>query len=132
MRSKSFYQGLFLIAALYDLILGFAFFLFFKSIYGALNILLPESASYLQLSAAFVLVQGISYFFVYRNLERNSDIVRVGLIYKVVYISVDFYYWAIGGLPHPVFSLFAFLDLIFAALFVLYLRDYKTLIIKTS
>jgi len=131
-RTKGFYQTMFLIAALYDVFLGFVFFLFFKSIFAALNIRLPENTSYLQLSAAFVFVQGLGYYFVYRNLQRNVDMVWVGLVYKVVYISVDFYYWALGGLPHPVFSLFAFLDLIFAVLFVFYLRDYNSLFMKTS
>lgn len=132
MKNKKFYEGLFIVAAVYDLLLGFVFFLFYKSIFGAFNIPLPDNPSYAQLSAAFVFVQGLSYYFVYRNLERNIDIVKVGLVYKIVYAGVAFYYWIIGGLPHPMFALFGFLDLIFAILFVLYLRDYNTVIMEPA
>lgn len=132
MRNKKFYRGMFLVATGYDLLLGFVFFLFYKSIYSVFSIELPNSPSYLQLSAAFVFVQGLLYYFVYRNLKRNIDIVKVGVAYKTVYTGVAFYYWAIGGLPHPMFALFGFLDLIFIVLFVLYLRDYKTVIMETA
>lgn len=132
MRNKRFHKGVFLVVAVYDLSLGFVFFLFYKSIFDVFNIPLPDSPSYLQLSAAFVFVQGLSYYFVYRHLERNIDIVRVGLVYKIVYTGLSFYYWAIGGLPHPMFALFGFLDLIFVVLFVLYLRDYKRVIMEAE
>lgn len=132
MRTKKFYKDMFMIASGYDLLLGFIFFVFYKSIFDSFNITLPDNPSYLQLSAAFVIVQGIGYYFVYSNLERNIDIVKVGIVYKIAYSGVTFYYWAIGGLPHVMFALFGFLDLIFIVLFVLYLRDYKTVITETS
>jgi hypothetical protein len=127
MRSKKFYRGVFLVAAVYDLFLGFLFFLFYRSIYDVFDIQLPDNPAYLHLSAAFVFVQGLSYCLVYLNLKRNIDIVKVGTVYKVVYTAVAFYYWAIGGLPHLMYAVFGFLDLIFVVLFVLYLRDYKAI-----
>jgi hypothetical protein len=132
MRNRKFYKGVFSVAAGYDLLLGFVFFLFYKGIYSVFRIELPQNPAYLQLSAAFVFVQGILYFFVCLNLKRNIDIVKVGVVYKTVYTGVAFYYWAIGELPHPMFALFGFLDLIFLVLFVLYLRDYKTVIMETA
>jgi hypothetical protein len=76
-------------------------------------------------------VQGIFYLFVYRNLKRNIDIVKVGIAYKIVYSGLTFYYWALGELPHQIFALFGFLDLIFIGLFALYLKNYKTVIMET-
>ncbi|MCG3210713.1 MAG: hypothetical protein FOGNACKC_04344 [Anaerolineae bacterium] len=128
MRTKQFYKNGFIVAAVYDLLLGVVFFFFYQNIFNALSVPLPNNGSYAQLSAAFVFVQGISYYFVFQNLQRNIDIVKVGLIYKIVYSGVAFYYWAIGGLPHPMFALFGFLDLIFVVFFVLYLADYITVI----
>jgi len=127
MRNNKFYKRVFLIAAGYDFILGFIFFLFYKSTYSLFGIELPDSPTYLQLSAAFVFVQGLLYYFVYLNLKRNIDIVKVGVAYKIVYVGVAFYYWAVGGLPHEMFALFGFFDLIFIGLFVLYLIDYKNI-----
>ncbi len=128
MRTKKFYRRVFAVASGYDLFLGFAFFLFYKSLYDIFKIQLPDNPAYLQLATAFVFVQGVSYFFVFDNLKRNIDIVKVGVLYKAIYASVAFYYWGIGGLPHPVFALFGFFDLIFIVFFLLYLKDYNRVI----
>ncbi|MFQ6674870.1 MAG: hypothetical protein ACE5LH_00850 [Fidelibacterota bacterium] len=128
MKSKAFYKGMFMVAALYDFILGIAFFFFYRSIYSLFNIPLPDQPAYLHTAAAFVFTQGLLYYFVYLDLERNFDIVKVGIVYKLVYTGVTFYYWAIGQLPHAMFALFGFLDLIFVILFLLYLRNYRYLI----
>ncbi len=123
MRRYGFYRGVFLVAAWYDLILGLAFFGFYGLIYSLLAIELPDNPSYVHLAAGFVFVQGIAYYFVYRNMERNIDIVRIGAIYKAVYTGVAFYHWAAGTLPHSIFALFGFLDLVFLVLFLFYLNE---------
>lgn len=132
MRSLKLYQNMFLFAFVYDLVLGLVFFLFYGQVYSAFSITTPGNPAYLQMSAAFVVVQGWLYYFVYRNMERNIDIVKIGLIYKLVYVGVVFYYWASVGVPHPLFKLFAFFDLVFAVLFVLFLVDYNNLFGKKS
>lgn len=125
MKSRRFYKGMFMVAALYDFVLGVGFFFFYKGIYALLNIQLPDQPAYLHTAAAFVFAQGLLYYFVYLNLEKNVDIVKVGIAYKLVYTGVAFYYWALGQLPHPMFALFGFLDLIFVVLFALYLANYR-------
>ncbi|MEE9167762.1 MAG: hypothetical protein V3U24_09945 [Candidatus Neomarinimicrobiota bacterium] len=128
MKSKRFYKGMFMVAAWYDFILGIVFFFFYKGVYSLFDIRLPDQPAYLHTAAAFVFAQGLLYYFVYLDLERNVDIAKVGIVYKLVYTGVAFYYWAIGGLPHPMFALFGFLDLVFVVLFVLYLKNYRLLI----
>jgi len=125
MKTNKFYQNGFLIAALYDLFLGLIFFLFYSQIYSMFNIKLPENPAYLHLSAAFVIAQGVLYYMVYKNMDRNRDIVKVGIVYKISYVSVIFYYWAIGGLPHSMFGIFGILDIIFVGFFVSYLKESK-------
>ena len=131
MRNQKFYKGVFLVAALYDLLLGLVFFVFYQRIYSLYGLTLNDSPAYLQLSAAFVFVQGLLYYFVYANLQRNIDIVKVGVAYKIVYAVVAFYYWAAGGLPHQMFAIFGFCDVIFIVLFILYLMDYKKVILES-
>ncbi|MGH8103741.1 MAG: hypothetical protein ACREJQ_04385 [bacterium] len=123
MNNAGFNKMLFLVAALYDGILGLGFFIGYQSIYSMLNITLPENPAYIHLAAALVFVQGVGYYFVYRNMERNADIVRQGIIYKVAYSGVAFYYWARGGLPHPIFGVLGILDLCFLLLFARYLQS---------
>lgn len=122
MRNEKFYKGVFFVAWWYDLILGAAFFLFYKPIYSLFGIELPDNPAYLHMAAAFVFVQGIGYYFVYRNLERNIDLIKLGVVYKIIYTGVAFYYWGVSQLPHLIFALFGFLDLVFVVLFVLCLR----------
>ncbi len=115
------FRALFLVAALYDLVLGAAFFLFFRSIFDALQVPLPNNTSYIHLTAGFVFVQGIGYWLVYRNMSRNVDLVRVGVVYKAIYSGVAFYYLAIGQLPGGIFAWFAVCDVLFLLGFVRFL-----------
>jgi hypothetical protein len=119
--SLNFFKTFFLIAALYDLILGAVFFVLYGPIFSFLDIALPYSTSYIHLTAGFVFVQGMGYWFVYRNMLRNVDIVRLGVIYKGVYSVVAFYYLLIGQLPDAVFAWFAVFDVLFLIGFVRFL-----------
>lgn len=122
MNNAGFSKTLFLVAALYDGILGLVFFVGYQGIYSMLNIPMPENAAYIHLAAALVFVEGVGYSFVYRNMERNIDIVRQGIIYKVAYSGVAFYSQMTGALPHPIFLVFAVLDLCFLVLFARHLQ----------
>ncbi len=119
------YLYLFLIAALYDFVLGFAFFFFlpffFEEIY---DIVAPIYPAFYQGGAAFVFVMGVGFYFVYRNMYRNVDIVKIGITFKSVYTALAFYYVFIGNMPW-VFSIFGFLDIVFIVFFVLFLRAFK-------
>lgn len=119
--SWSGFRTMFQIAAWYDIVLGIAFFFFWKPVFVSLGIPLPENTSYLHIATAYVFTQGVSYWFVSRDMLRNIDMVKVGVIYKAIYVGLAVYYVAIGQLPHVVFAWFAVFDLIFLVLFVWYL-----------
>ena len=125
LKHEKAYRSLFLIAALYDFVLGFAFFFFlpffFEEIY---DIAAPIYPSLYQGGAAFILVMGIGFYFVYRNMYRNVDIVKIGIAFKSVYTALAFYYVFIEDMPW-VFSVFGVLDLVFIIFFILFLRDIK-------
>ena len=124
-KKEPYYKLLFLIAAIYDLVLGLAFLFFYKLIYQTLNIPLPQYPAYISLSAAFVFVLGIAYYMVYQNLYANRDLVKIGTIYKVAYALVVFYYFFFETLPHNSFLIFGFIDLIFLGLFIEFLASTK-------
>jgi len=125
LKREKVYRNLFLIAALYDFILGFAFFFFlpffFEEIY---DIAAPIYPAFYQGGAAFVFVMGIGFYFVYRNIYRNVDIVKIGIIFKSIYTALAFYYVFIEDMPW-VFSLFGVLDLVFIIFFIIFLRDFR-------
>lgn len=117
----SFFKTFFLVAALYDVVLGVVFFFFYGPIFDLLNVALPDNTSYLHLTAGFIFVQGIGYWFVYRNMLGNVDLVKLGVIYKGIYSLVAVYYLAIGELPDVVFAWFAVFDVLFLLGFVRFL-----------
>ncbi len=115
------YRILFLIAALYDFILGFIFFAFLRFFFEDLfRIPYPLYPAFFQAAAAFVFVMGVGFYFVYRNMYRNIDIVKVGITFKVFYTGLAFYHVFVKGMPW-IFSVFGFLDLIFIVFFVFFL-----------
>jgi len=119
---ESFYRKVFLVGAAYDMILGAVFFLAWRPIFEALGVQSPGHTSYLHITTAYIFVQGLGYWYVSRNIIRNLDLVRLGIVYKAIYIGLAAYYLVIGQLLHAVFAWFAVFDLVFLLLFVACLR----------
>lgn len=117
------YRTFFLVAALYDIVLGAGFFVAYGPLFEALGIELPNSISYIHLTAAFVFVQGLGYWLVYRAPIANRGIVKIGLAYKAAFASLSIWYFVIGELLHPVFLVFGILDIGFLIGFAMFLRD---------
>jgi hypothetical protein len=115
------YRIFFLVAALYDMILGVGFFFLYGPLFETLGIALPNNTSYIHLTAAYVFVQGAGYWFVFQDPDANRGIVKLGVIYKAAFAGLAFYYAAIGELVHQAFLLFGVLDVLFLIGFVMYL-----------
>lgn len=114
---QKYYRGLFLASAIYDCILGIVFTFFPARAFTALGIRekLPEFGGYISLLGAFLFVIGVAYYLVYRgDLRQNLDLILVGVLYKLAYCAVAFYYWLFMTVPHPIFvTLFGVADLVF-------------------
>ena len=122
LKNEKSYRNLFLIAALYDFILGFVFFAFMGFFLEDIFKLPPPLyRAFFQAAAAFVFVMGVGFYFVYLNMYRNIDIVKLGIVFKLVYTGLAFYYVFVENMPW-IFSVFGFLDLIFVVFFVFFLR----------
>lgn len=120
-------KNVFLVSSIYDFVLGILFFLFYKPVFNFLNITIPSHPEYLQMSAAFVAVLGVGYFFVYKNITRNRDLWKLGVLYKITYFLLIFYYYFILHTANITFLYFAFIDVIFVVLFlVLYAKVYAS------
>ena len=117
---EKYYRSLFLIAAVYDVLLGITFTFFPARAFDALGIRekLPAFGGYLTLLGVFVLVIGVAYFLISRgDLRRNLDLILVGVLYKLAYSATAFYYWLAGNIPHFIFvGLFGVADAIFFVL----------------
>ena len=116
------WRTFFLVAAIYDMLLGIGFFFLYDPLFSTLGIDLPNNTSYIHLTAAFVFVQGLGYWFVYEDMTGNRGIVKLGVVYKAVFAGLGLYYLAIGQLLHPIFLVFAAADAFFLVGFWLFLR----------
>jgi hypothetical protein len=116
------WRSFFLIAALYDMILGAAFFFLYGPLFEMLGVALPNNTSYIHLTAAYVFVQGLGYWFVFQDPADNRSIIKVGAVYKFAFSALALYYTVIGQLLHPVFLVFGLLDLLFLIGFIMFLR----------
>ena len=117
---EKYYKGLFLTATIYDVSLGIIFTFFFGFAFQLIGISqkLPEFGGYISLIGAFLFVIGVAYYLIYRgDLQKNRDLIVVGVLYKLAYCAITFYHFAIGDIPHVIFlSLFGVVDLIFFVL----------------
>lgn len=121
----AFFRGVFLVAAIYDFVLGILFCFFYKPVYGVFSITLPKYPMYLQMAAAFVIAMGVGYYLVYRNLYRNIDLVKLGVVYKLVYSGLTSYFY-FAGMANVTFFWFAVLDAVFVVVFVWFLMYAKS------
>ena len=108
-----------IVAALYDLLLGFGFLLFYKIIYKLFGMTLPENPAYLSLCAVLIGIYGILLFIIYKNPEKSKNMILYAILIKFAFVAVVLYYWLIVG-PEYVdvpFRIIAGIDLVFAFLF---------------
>jgi hypothetical protein len=118
---SSGWRTFFLVAALYDLVLGAVFVVVGESILTAIGMALPPHVAYVQLAAVFIFVQGLSYWLVFRDPFANLGLVRAGVAYKAAYAGLVLYYLVTGTLPSVFFIPWAVVDLLFLIGFAMFL-----------
>lgn len=114
---ERYYRGLFLVAAIYDLVLGIAFTLFHIPVFEMVGVT-PPGSGYVPLLGSFLFVIGVAYYLIWRgDLYQQRDLILVGTLYKLAYSAIAFIYWAIGDIPHVLFAaVFGVADVIFFVL----------------
>ena len=116
------WRPFFLIAGLYDVLLGLAFFVFGEEILEWVGMELPPHIAYIQLAAVFIFVQGVSYLLVWTDPPRYLGLVMIGVVYKLAYSGLALWYLIIGELPSDFFIPWALIDVVFLIGFLLFLR----------
>jgi formate/nitrite transporter FocA (FNT family) len=126
-QREQYYRILFLVAAVYDIVLGTIFTFFHTWAFEFLDIADTDPGSgYVPLIGAFLFVIGVAYYLIYRgDLVRNIDLIAVGTLYKLAYSAVAFWFWVVvDDVPHILFpALFGVVDLV---MFILMLECWLT------
>jgi len=124
---KRYYRTLYLIAAIYDFLLGISFLFFYKYFYKILSMNLPENPAYLTFSSLIIAIFGFLLFLIYLDIEKARKLIIIAILIKLSYVgTVLFYYFTVGSdyvdLPFRIFAVF---DFIFAVLFFNSLKNIK-------
>lgn len=107
---------LFVIAALYDGLLGMAFLFSADALFEWLQVTPPNHFGYVHFPAALLLVFALLYLAIAKNPQHNRNLIPYGMLLKVSYCSVVCYHWFTAGIP-AMWKPFVFYDLVFLGLF---------------
>ena len=118
MNDKKLISILFVVAALYDGILGLVFLLAPGALFEWFGITPPNHYGYVQFPAFLLLLFAWMFTAVAMAPQKNRNLIPYGIGLKVAYCSLVFYYWFSKGVP-GMWKPFAVIDLVFLVLFVL-------------
>ena len=90
MKTKTV-SGLFLVAALYDGLLGLAFLVAAEWIFQTARVPPPNHLGYVQFPGAILLVFGIMFAAIARRPRENRNLIPYGILLKVCYCGVAGY-----------------------------------------
>ena len=113
---KSIIVILFVIAALYDGLLGLGFLFSADALFEGFQVTPPNHFGYVHFPAALLLVFALMYLAIARKPHENRNLIPYGMLLKVSYCSVTGYHWLTAGLP-AMWKPFIFYDLVFLVLF---------------
>ncbi len=108
---------LFLVAAVYDGLLGLVGLFGTEWFFQTFGVTPPNHPGYVQFPAALLVVFALMFVAVARHPAKNRDLIPYGMLLKVSYSGVVIYHWVAVGLPW-VWKPFAVIDVVFLVLFV--------------
>jgi hypothetical protein len=117
MKTKTAVWGLFIVAALYDGLLGVAFLCAAPALFERFQVTPPNHFGYIHFPAALLIVFALMFVAVARNPIANRNLIPYGMLLKVSYCGATFYHWFSAGIP-GVWKPFAILDALFLVAFI--------------
>ena len=128
MKTKASIKVLFIVAAIYDGLLGAAFLFASSVLFEWFGVTPPNHYGYVHFPAALLIVFAAMYMAVALNPVRNRNLIPYGMLLKVSYCGVVLFHWVTAGVP-GMWKPFCLFDLVFLIFFVrawVVLRGEKT------
>ncbi|MBF0523133.1 MAG: hypothetical protein HQL24_08775 [Candidatus Omnitrophica bacterium] len=107
----------FIVAGLYDGILGMLFLLFPQQLLSMANITPPNHVGYIHFPALLLIIFATMFFNIARDPAANRNLILYGIFFKASYSGVVLFHWAQAAIP-LMWVYFAFFDLIFLVIFI--------------
>lgn len=112
----------FLLAALYDGILGIAFIIAPAGIFAMYGVEPPNHMAYVQFPAILLILFAIMFYRIAMDPVRHRELILYGCGLKAAYCSLAFWYMFTTGIP-SMWIPWAYADLVFLVLFILSWRS---------
>jgi hypothetical protein len=109
---------LFVVAGLYDFLIGLAFLGFGPQIFDAAGVPHPNHWGYIQFGALLLVIFGFMFFAVAYDPVANRNLIPYGMLLKLCYTGLVTYYWVTTDCP-MLFKPFAVIDAVMLVLFFL-------------
>lgn len=110
-------RALFVIAALYDGLLGLAFLFFPLVIFAYYGVEPPNHPGYVQFPALLLLVFAAMFMRIASNPAKNHSLIPYGIALKASYSGLAFWYITTTGIP-SMWIPWAWADLVFLVVFL--------------
>lgn len=117
MSAKRGITWLFIVAAVYDGLLGAVFLFASSRVFEMFGVIPPNHLGYVHFPAALLLVFAAMFAAVARDPVRNRNLIPYGILLKVSYCGVVMFHWFTTGLP-GMWKPFCIADLVFLILFI--------------
>ena len=117
MKTKSVISFVFIVAALYDGLLGATFLVSGGSLFQWFGVTPPNHPGYIQFPAALLIIFALMFAAIARNPSGNRNLIPYGILLKVSYCGVVMYYWLTTGLP-DMWKPFCIMDFAFMLIFI--------------
>ena len=111
-------KWLFILAALYDGLIGLIFLFFWRELFAHFQITPPNHPGYAQFPALLLMIFGWMFLRIARDPDANRSLIDFGIALKIAYSGIVFWYDLTSGVP-AMWVWFAWIDLGFMVLFVI-------------
>ena len=130
MEKNKYYKNMFLIAALWNWMIGIIFFLLtifmLPTLAAQYDLEIPPSLIFIHGFLGVVFVIGIGFFLVSRDITKNHGIVQMCVVEKFLVFILFLAYFFIGAYNF-LLVIPTIIDLLFGILFLEFLKNFKKL-----
>ena len=126
--STKWIKILFVVAGIYDLLLGFASVVAAPQIFRAAGVAPPNHWGYVYFPALLVIIFGVMFLRIAADPVRRIELIHYGMGLKAAYCGVVFWFEIIGSVP-GLWVPFAWADFVF---FVLFFWAWRSLTPKSA
>src|ERR1700730_8979628 len=109
---NSWIRALFVVAGIYETVLGLTFFFLARQVYRWAGLIPPNHFGYVRFPALLLIIFGAMFFRIAQDAVRNRELILYGVALKASYSGLVFWYELHGGLP-GLWLAWAWADLVF-------------------